>query len=236
MPGIAVSVRDLVVSYRLAGGERLRVLDIPVLDVAAGGSLAVTGPSGSGKTSLLHVLAGLEVAERGRVAVGATDLAAMGEGARDRWRRDTVGFVFQDFNLFPGLSAVGNVLLPASFGKGRATAEERRRAEALLHRVSLRDPHQAVETLSRGEMQRVAVARALLHRPPLVLADEPTASLDPATAADVAALLAGLCAEEGSTLVVVTHDTGLAGRLESAVRLVAGRIEQAASAAEACRV
>ncbi|WP_245986695.1 ABC transporter ATP-binding protein [Azospirillum thermophilum] len=195
------------------------MLDIPALDLAGGASLAVTGPSGCGKTSLLSVLSGLERPDCTRLTVCGTDLPPLSEAARDRWRRRTVGFIFQDFHLFPGMDALGNVLLPASFRAAGASAETRRAALSLLERVGLRDPHQPVESLSRGEMQRVAVARALLFRPPLVLADEPTASLDAAAAATVADLLLELVREAGSTLVLVTHDMALAGRLDSVLAL-----------------
>lgn len=217
-------LRDLRLSYltrsgRTRSGGRLPVLDIPALDLAGGASLAVTGPSGCGKTSLLSVLSGLERPDCTRLTVCGTDLPALSEAARDRWRRRTVGFIFQDFHLFPGMDALGNVLLPASFRAAGASAETRRTALSLLERVGLRDPHQPVESLSRGEMQRVAVARALLFRPPLVLADEPTASLDAAAAATVADLLLDLVREAGSTLVLVTHDLALAGRLDSVLAL-----------------
>lgn len=223
MAGVEVTVRELRIGYHTRGGGVFTALDLPALDVAAGGALAVTGPSGSGKTSLLYALSGLERPAGGHVRVGDTEVSALPEGRRDRWRRRTVGFIFQDFHLFPGLDALGNVLLPARFDRFAPDPATRERGRALLDRVGIRDPHQPVETLSRGEMQRVAVARALLFGPPLLLADEPTASLDAATAAGIAGLLLEVCAEAGSTLIAVTHDAALAGRLGRELRLVAGR-------------
>jgi putative ABC transport system ATP-binding protein len=225
MAGCDVAVRDLLLTWPAPGGGRFTALDLDALDVPAGGSLAVTGASGSGKTSLLYVLAGLERPRRGSVRIGGTELSGLSEGARDRWRRATLGFVFQDFRLFPGLDALGNVLLPASFSRLAPTAAERRRAAALLERVGIRDSRQAVETMSRGEMQRVAVARAVMTAPGLMLADEPTASLDAMAAAEVAAMLLDLCALASTTLIVVTHDAVLARRLDATCHLDGGRIQ-----------
>lgn len=220
----ALRAANLGLAYPAADGGLHEVLAIDAFAVEAGARVAVTGPSGSGKTSLLYVLGGLERPRTGTVAWGATELTALGEAGRDRWRRRNVGLVFQDFHLFPGLSGLDNVLLPATFDGVKAGAAERARARALLDRVGLDDGEQRVETLSRGEMQRVAVARALLFSPPIILADEPTASLDKANAAAVAGLLLELAGEAGATLIVVTHDPGLLACFADVRRLVAGRL------------
>lgn len=223
-PPNALCAEALGLAYPLAGGGLQEVLAIERFGVAAGGRVAVTGPSGSGKTSLLYVLAGLERPRAGTVAWGDTELTRLPESSRDRWRRRHVGLVFQDFHLFPGLSALDNVLLPATFDRLAAAPEHHERALALLGRVGLGDPGRRVETLSRGEMQRAAVARALLFSPPILLADEPTASLDAANAAAVADLLLELAAEAGATLIVVTHDPALLARFSDVRRLLAGRL------------
>lgn len=216
------------------------VLDIAQLAVAAGESVAVTGPSGSGKTTLINILTGLERPSTGAVRWGGDDLAQLGESQRDAWRAKHVGLVMQDFHLFPGISALENVLLPVRFRAFSVPAATRERAVALLGRVGLSRHDQDIATMSRGEMQRVAVARALLARPAVLVADEPTASLDAASGAVVADLLIELAREENATLIAVTHDERLASRLGRRLSLVAGRIvadtQQAVSAARVAEV
>ena len=166
---------------------------------------AIAGPSGSGKSTLLYVLAGLQPPQAGRVLSDGADIYRLGEGRRDAWRRRTVGFVFQDFHLIPELSVVANVALPGTFGRSGG----RRRAPAeLLAELGVPTDRRSVAMLSRGEQQRVAIARALAFDPPVMLADEPTASLDGAAASEVRAILRRL-AEDGRTVVVVSHDEAL---------------------------
>ncbi len=196
-------IRDLDVSYPGLGRPALAV---PQLDLAAGEHVLLTGASGAGKTTFLNIVTGLEPAPSGRVRWDEVDLAALGEGGRDRWRAAHVGLVMQDFHLFPGLSALDNVLLPARLARFRQAATLEEEAARLLARVGITRAGQKVETLSRGQMQRVAVARALLGRPGILVADEPTASLDAESGAAVAALLAELAAESGATLIVASHD------------------------------
>lgn len=198
-------------------------LAIERLHIAAGSRVAITGASGSGKSTLINQLIGLERPRGARIDWSGTDLATLGEGARDRWRGRQVGLVMQDFHLFPGLSALDNVLLPAQLARV-ADGLCRERAAALLAQVGIRRPQQPAETLSRGEMQRVAVARALLRQPGLLVADEPTASLDADSGAAVADLLLDLASEAGSTLLVVSHDPRLCGRLQRRIELAGGRI------------
>ncbi|MGV6876598.1 ABC transporter ATP-binding protein [Pseudochelatococcus sp. B33] len=213
-------------------GLEAPVLDIAELAIEPGETVAVTGPSGSGKTTLINVITGLEKPAGGSVRWGDTDLAQLGESQRDAWRAKHVGLVMQEFHLFPGLSAIENVLLPVRFRAFSVPSAVRERAVALLNRVGLARHDQDIATMSRGEMQRVAVARALLGRPAVLVADEPTASLDAASGTVVADLLAELAREENATLIAVTHDPRLASCLGRRLSLVAGRIvEDVAQAA-----
>lgn len=199
-------------------------LRVPSLTLPAGGRLSVAGPSGSGKSTLVNVITGLERPTSGRVIWNGTDIAALPEAARNRWRGENVGLVMQDFHLFPGLSALDNVLLPARLARvaDRALAA---RAADLLAQVGLPRPSQHVETMSRGEMQRVAIARALLRRPGVIVADEPTASLDPTNGTAIGSLLIGLAEQTGATLIVVSHDPGLISRLPRRLSLAGGVVQ-----------
>lgn len=212
--GLAVSYPDLAAP----------ALEIPRIVFGAGESVAVTGPSGAGKSTFINTITGLERPTAGSVRWNDVDITQLTEAARDRWRATNVGLVMQDFHLFPGLSAVENVLLPARFRHLRLPGDLRDRAAALLAAVGLDAGGRGVATFSRGEMQRVAIARALLPRPGVIVADEPTASLDAESGAAVATLLTGLAREAGATLVVVTHDPALSGRLGRRLTLADGRL------------
>lgn len=205
-------------------GLPVAALDITALTLDAGEHVAVTGPSGCGKTTLINVLTGMERPAAGRILWGGTDLAAMTETQRDRWRARNVGLVMQEFHLFPGLSALDNVLLPQRLAWFSLPAGMKDGARALLARVGIERLDQPVETMSRGQMQRVAVARAVVGRPGLIVADEPTASLDAEAGAAVADLLQELSRETGATLVVASHDSRLVGRLGRTLRLENGRL------------
>lgn len=183
------------------------VLSTPQLTVTPGALVTVAGPSGSGKSTFLHLIGGVLRPTAGRILWDGDDLTAMGESRRDGWRRRHVGFLFQNFHLIEELTALENVLLPAYFSAWSARPL-RRRAEELLVRFGVPAERRAVATLSRGEMQRVGLARALLFDPPVILADEPTASLDRMNGAAVATTLAAL-ADEGRTVIVATHDRDL---------------------------
>lgn len=198
-------------------------LSVDTLEIPAGAHVALTGPSGSGKSTLVNVITGLIRPTTGRVSWDGTDIAALSEGARDRWRGANIGLVMQDFHLFPGLSAQENVLLPARLARA-AGAQTVRRAVDLLAQVGLSRPDQPVQTMSRGEMQRVAVARALLRAPGVIVADEPTASLDPVNGTAIGALLQDLAAASGATLIVVTHDLRLIAPFARRIRLADGAI------------
>jgi putative ABC transport system ATP-binding protein len=162
-------------------------------------------------------------ADRGGIRWGNYDVAALSEWRRDRWRRDTVGLVFQDFQLFPELGVLDNILLPVHFDRLRMPAALRERARMLAERIGVDGATVRAGALSRGEQQRVAVARALIRRPALLLADEPTASLDPDNGRRVADLLFEMAGEAGATVLIVSHDPALLARVGAVYRLEAGR-------------
>lgn len=220
---IALQLRDVRLQYPVAEGGGLAVLDIPEFTLAAGAAMALLGPSGCGKTSLLQVLAGITQADRGSVTWFGTDLSTLSPRQCDRWRWQQLGLVFQQFHLVAGMTALANVLLPLQFGVVADRNQLRARGAALLDQVGIR-PQQSVDTLSRGQMQRVAIARALLFSPRIVLADEPTASLDAAQGVQTMQLLRQLCDDHGTTLVVATHDLQLASTLPLQYRLQRGQL------------
>ena len=216
-------VIDLVeVSKRYNDGPP--ALDELSLAVQPGEALAVLGPSGSGKSTLLNVIAALDRPTAGSVSVTGTRVDLLGEAASARYRRSTIGMVFQFFNLLDDLTVIDNVLLPAQLA-GLPAGQARRRAEDLLESLGIQRHARAYPgRLSGGERQRVAVARALINRPALLLADEPTGALDTASGQDVARLLGELNAD-GQTIVLVTHDVALAQRCATrTIELVDGRI------------
>ena len=204
------------------GTSELVILRDIDLEVTPGEALAVVGASGSGKSTLLALLAGLDTPSAGSVHLDGHDLFALDEDRRAQLRGRLLGFVFQSFQLLPALTALENVMLPLELG-GRADAEEL--ARAMLGRVGLGERlHHYPKHLSGGEQQRVALARAFVMRPKLLLADEPTGSLDAQSGNAVIALLFELNREYGTTLILVTHDEALAARCARTVRLVGGRI------------
>jgi len=213
---------DIALDHRDAGGQPFRVLDIPELTMAPGTALGVSGPSGCGKSTLLHLIAGLMRPSSGSVCWGETEISALPEAPRDRWRRQTLGFVFQNFHLVPELDVAGNIALPASFSSWRSSPADREHAMALGSRMGLTEPSRRAAVLSRGEQQRVAIARALFNRPHLILADEPTASLDARHAEAVADLLIEAAAQSGATLICASHDPNLLARLPRRLDLAAG--------------
>lgn len=215
-----IDIREVSRTY----GEGPPALDDVTLSVRSGEALAVVGPSGSGKSTLLNLIAGLDRPSTGSVTVDGLRVDALNETASARYRRTRIGMVFQFFNLLDDLTVVDNVLLPAQLA-GMPRAEARGRAAGLLEYLGIdRHTHAYPGRLSGGERQRVAVARALMNRPALLLADEPTGALDTASGEDVRDLLAGLNAD-GQTIVLVTHDLGLAGSCATrTVELVDGRI------------
>lgn len=221
-------VRAVGLTHTVTTGSRtIRILEEVSLNIQHGESIAVVGASGSGKTTLLALLAGLDVPSAGRVITDGQDLSGMDEDGRARIRRDRIGFVFQSFQLLPALTALENVMLPLELA-GRDDA--RKRSEEILSRVGLGErlehyPRQ----LSGGEQQRVAIARAFVIDPKIVFADEPTGNLDAATGEEIVMQMFDLNREQGTTLVLVTHDEKLAARCQRRIELSAGRIVRESS-------
>ncbi|MES9994558.1 ATP-binding cassette domain-containing protein [Desulfovibrio aminophilus] len=212
------------VHLTLTGGSGpVNILRGVNLEVRAGETLAVVGPSGSGKTTLLMVLAGLERPSSGSVHVSGRNLALMGEDALARFRRSGVGIVFQAFHLVPTMTALENVALPLEFAGRPGASETAGRWLAAVGLESRRDHYPS--QLSGGEQQRVALARAFAPEPFLLLADEPTGNLDADTGRAIMDLLFSLSAARGTTLVLVTHDLGLAARAGRTVRMRDGRLD-----------
>ncbi|HVV94844.1 MAG TPA: ABC transporter ATP-binding protein [Hyphomicrobiales bacterium] len=215
------------------GAARVHILKDVSLAIGRGERVGLVGPSGSGKSTLLMVIAGLERADSGRIAVLGADLAALGEDALARFRGRHVGVVFQSFHLIPTMTALENVAVPLELaGTGDAFA----RAAEELAAVGLdgRARHYPAE-LSGGEQQRVALARALAPRPEILIADEPTGNLDEDTGREVARLIFARTAEHGATLVLVTHDATLAGRCDRTIAMRSGRVIEGTAAVTVAR-
>jgi putative ABC transport system ATP-binding protein len=220
-----LKVERLTKTYATAAGP-LTVLHEVSFDLAAGASLAIVGPSGSGKTTLLGLCAGLDRASSGSVILAGEKLDQLNEDGRARVRNQHVGFVFQNFQLIPTLTALENVLVPIELRGGRAASGDyERESRDLLKRVGLGDrfDHYPVQ-LSGGEQQRVALARAFVNRPKILFCDEPTGNLDGDTAQAMVELIFGLNRERGTTLVLVTHDLELAQRCGRVIRFRSGAI------------
>jgi putative ABC transport system ATP-binding protein len=208
---------------------RQPVLDGASLAVDRGEFVAVMGRSGSGKSTLLRLIGGLEAADAGAVRVDGTDLTTLTETDRARQRRRGLGFVFQSFNLIPTLTVAENVELPLALNDV-AAAEAQQRRRRLLDELGLAScADRFPEDISGGEQQRAAIARAVIHEPKLVLADEPTGNLDAETARHVLELLRRTCGERNATLIVATHSAELAAQASRVLSIRAGRIEEAAS-------
>ena len=213
--------RNLTKEFR-SGDHRITVLRDVSFSVPQGAFVSIVGPSGSGKTTLLGLLAGLDTPSGGTVELDGADFGAMSEDDRARLRGEKVGFVFQSFQLIPTLTAQENVQVPLEL-RGERGAEAR--ARELLARVGLAGrTHHFPNQLSGGEQQRVAIARAFSNQPRILFADEPTGNLDSDTGAHIVALLEELNRERGTTIVLVTHDLGLAGRTQRVIRLSDGAV------------
>lgn len=212
-----LKLENIQKSFVQPDGGKVPILDVPSFEIDNGEQVVLIGPSGCGKTTLLHIIAGITKPDSGKVIIDGTELTKYSESTRDRIRANKIGYVFQTFNLLDGFSALENVLLGISFGAKRSTPE---RAKELLKRVGLghrlgNKPHQ----LSVGEKQRVAVARAVANRPALLLADEPTANVDPRNQQQVVELIRETCREENISMLMVTHSMEVAQQFDRVVRL-----------------
>jgi putative ABC transport system ATP-binding protein len=210
-------LRNLRKSYRDGSGSLLEVIHLRQFELGTGDQTVLVGQSGSGKSTLLNLIAGILLPDGGEIVVNGVDPTKLSEAARDRFRAANIGYVFQSFNLLQGFTALENVLLGQMFGGGHGGAD---RAVELLKKVGLEHRlHHKPRALSVGEQQRVAIARALANAPPLVLADEPTGSLDTKNGAAVLGLLRQICGDGGHTLLLVTHDPQVMSSFEKVVRL-----------------
>jgi putative ABC transport system ATP-binding protein len=221
---MTLAAHALRLSFSDSGATVIHALDDVSARFAAGELTVIAGPSGSGKSSLLHALAGIVLPQQGEVTYGATLVNQLREPQRDAWRLKHCGIVFQDFRLIDELDALGNTLLPAQFHSVRLPNGMHARAEGLLERFDLPRRAGPVTRLSRGEQQRVALARALLLDPPLILADEPTASLDAQNGQRIAKAFKAL-ARDGKTVVVVSHDDQVVAMADRVLRLKAGQLQ-----------
>ena len=219
----AVDLRKVVKTYDSPSGSFTALQDIN-LQIQAGEFVAVVGKSGSGKTTLLNVVAGIDRPTGGAISVAGTPVHSLSESQLAEWRGQTVGLVFQFFQLLPTLTVAENVMLPMDFLNTIPAANRRARAMALLDRMNIRDQADKMPaSLSGGQQQRAAIARALANDPPILLADEPTGNLDEQTRASVLALFETLNAE-GRTVIVVTHERDISRYADRQVTLVDGRI------------
>jgi putative ABC transport system ATP-binding protein len=220
-PSIGVHVRGVVKHYR-AGGARVKAVDGIDLDIEAGTSVAITGPSGCGKSTLLGLIGGLDKPDRGSVALGDREVSRLSEQARARIRRELIGFLFQSDDLLPFLTAAENVALQLAL-RGQQDVDDR--SHQLLADLGLEEHADKLpDQLSGGQRQRVGIARALIHRPGLILADEPTGELDSASSEVVVDLLLSAQQQVRATLIVVTHDPLVAQRLHRTLRMRDGKL------------
>lgn len=217
-----VVLENVTKRYRLGDGSWLTAIDCPSFVAESGSSTALVGPSGSGKSTLLHLVGAIDKPDRGRITVGGLDLTALNRKHLADYR-STIGFVFQQYHLLPAMSALDNVLAPLV---GRKVSFDRKqRALELLDSVGLAARAHAVPSqMSGGQQQRVAIARALINNPRLLLADEPTGSLDASTAAGIIELLRRLQSERGMTMIVGTHDEATAKKCDSVVTIEGGAL------------
>jgi len=220
-----IAMEDICQSYRM-GEQRLSVLENITLTIKRGESCAIVGTSGSGKSTLLNILGLLDQPASGRFVLDGYDMASATQDERAGLRNRLIGFVFQSFNLLPRLSALDNVALPLLY-RGYSRHQARQHARSQIERVGLADriSHRPAD-LSGGQRQRVAIARALVGEPALILADEPTGNLDSETAQDIMDLLLELNRAQSVTLIMVTHDSDLAKRLDRRLHVQGGRITE----------
>jgi ABC-type lipoprotein export system ATPase subunit len=204
---IVIALQGVTKAFPIGDGRALEVINIPAFELCQGSYTVLKGPSGSGKTTLLNLIAGITTPTNGTIWLNGMDIFALPEARRDRFRAEHIGYIFQTFNLLAPFTALENVLLGMLFTPKLPKREQRQRAAGILSKLALKErlshrPHQ----LSRGEQQRVAIARALVNDPPVILADEPCASLDPTTARVVLSEFLAICREERKTVLLASHD------------------------------
>lgn len=220
-----IELENVSARFKDAAGTVIDAVKDVSLTLAPGKVHAIIGPSGSGKTTLLHIIAGILVPTSGTVQAQGTTVSKLGESARDAWRRKNCGMIFQDFRLIDELGPLGNVLVPSWFGRNGG-ADIRRSARDLLAHFDVPARSGPVAVLSRGQQQRVAMARALVLSPQIILADEPTASVDKVNAERIIDELARL-ADEGRTVIVVSHDERVAARADHVIEILNGTLNTA---------
>jgi putative ABC transport system ATP-binding protein len=229
--GYDVALEGVNRRYRIGGADAITALDDISLEIGAGSVVAIAGPSGSGKSTLLHVLGAMDAPDRGSIQVGGQEVTALSRSRQADYRR-RLGFVFQRFHLLPALTVVDNVVAPVLLV--RTSFDKQAKARALLAAVGLEGRERSLPSrLSGGEQQRVAIARALINGPGLLLADEPTGNLDTSTWSEIMDLLLDLRREHGMTVIVATHDPGVASRCDRIVRLRDGRMVDDVTVADA---
>ncbi|MCE7057412.1 ABC transporter ATP-binding protein [Algoriphagus sp. AGSA1] len=222
-----LSVSNLSKVYQ-SGSRKLTVLDAINFDIQAGEIISIVGPSGSGKTTLLGLCAGLDSASTGNVSLNGANLQTMNEDQRAAVRNQHVGFIFQNFQLLPTLTALENVMVPLELKKRK---DARAKAQELLDKVGLGDRGTHYPTqLSGGEQQRVSIARAFANEPKILFADEPTGNLDTETGEMIEKLIFDLNREQGTTLILVTHDLELAAKTQRIIHIKGGKIQEDADA------
>jgi len=220
-----LELREITRTFTVPDSEPLHILTGVNLSVSPGEHVAIVGRSGTGKSTLLNILGLIDKPTSGHYTLSGTDTSRLGESRRAHLRGQTFGFVFQSFNLIPGLTTTENVAAPLLYDTGRAFWARSTRAAELLEAVGLGDKvGSPISRLSGGEQQRVAIARALSRRPSVILADEPTGALDVDTGNSVMTLLERQCAENGAALIIITHDLAVAGRAHTQYRLDHGTL------------
>ena len=227
-PRPLIQVKNIAKKYR-RGHEVIDALHDTSLSIYKGELLAIVGPSGSGKTTLTHIIGGLTTPSSGSVIIQGIKPGKQSDRMRSKYRNEKVGFVFQNFSLIPYYSAVENVAMPLVVA-GVKPKERRARAQTLLRALGLQHRmHQRADTLSGGERQRVCIARALAAKPEIIIADEPTGSLDSVRGSEIMTILEMLSRNQGVTVVMVTHDQTLAARADRAIHIKDGQIEKEAA-------
>ncbi|WP_346911202.1 ATP-binding cassette domain-containing protein [uncultured Roseibium sp.] len=217
---LPLTLRNLTV--RASNGRVL--LNVDDLEIRPGEAVGIRGPSGAGKSTLLYALCGLQPNSTGEIRWGETDILSLGEGQRAKFRRENVGIIFQDFLLFEELTALGNAALAAAFGEKKRRRPIRANVERMLGHLGIEDMTRSVDSFSGGERQRVAIARALAGDPAIILADEPTASLDREAADRLISDLTDLAREENKTFIAVSHDLKLLDRMDRVIEIIDGRL------------